>query len=70
MGKQRPGDPSLMMTGSSRPPGEERKKYPWKCSVCGGEVAKGTIGGPLPDCDGAIWLIEGVPAAVCDQCPE
>lgn len=59
-----------MMSRMDFPPADKRKKYPSKCSVCGGSVTEGTVDIPLPDRDGTIRLIEGVPAGVCDQCHE
>lgn len=52
------------------PPPAQRKKYPSTCSVCGGAVTEQRIDIPLPDLEGTIRLIEGVPAGVCDQCNE
>lgn len=52
------------------PEPDKRRTYPSKCSVCGGTVTEGTVNISLPDPDGTIRLIEGVPAGVCDQCHE
>lgn len=49
------------------PPPEKREIYPDKCSVCGGTVTEETVDVPLPDRDGTIRLIQGVPAGVCDH---
>lgn len=59
-----------MMSDMEFPPRDKRKKYPSKCSVCGGKVTESTVDIPLPDRGGTIRLIEGVPAGVCDQCHE
>ena len=59
-----------MMANMEFPAPEKRKKYPSKCSLCGGTVTESTVDMPLPDRDGTIRLIEGVSAGVCDQCHE
>lgn len=59
-----------MMKAMEFPSPEQLKKYPSKCSVCGGTVAERTIDIPLPDSEGTIRLIEEVPAGVCDECGE
>jgi YgiT-type zinc finger domain-containing protein len=59
-----------MMSDMEFPAPEKRKKYLSKCSVCGGTVTEGRVDVPVPDRDGRIRLIEGVPAGVCDQCHE
>ncbi|MDQ4144899.1 MAG: YgiT-type zinc finger protein [Actinomycetota bacterium] len=51
-------------------PREERETYPETCYLCGGMVTKQVITISLPEADGRIRLIHGVPAGVCGQCHE
>lgn len=59
-----------MMTAMGMPPPQSRKQYPSKCSVCGGVVTEQVITVSVPDQEGRVRLIQGVPAGVCDQCHE
>ncbi|MGH2746658.1 MAG: YgiT-type zinc finger protein [Actinomycetota bacterium] len=52
------------------PAQEERETYPERCDLCGGTVSEQLVSLALPDRDGRVRIIEGVPAGVCDQCHE
>lgn len=49
---------------------EDRETYPQACDLCGGSVTERVVTLTLPDREGRIRIIEGVPAGVCDQCHE
>ena len=46
----------------------ERKRYPSRCDLCGGNVIEQVVTLTYPDPSGKVRVIEGVPAGVCDQC--
>ena len=48
----------------------ERKSYPSRCDLCGGEVVEEIVTLTYPDADGRVRVIEGAPAGVCQQCHE
>jgi YgiT-type zinc finger domain-containing protein len=58
------------MTIMRFPAPEQRETYPEKCDLCGGRVTEQVVTLSLPDPDGKIRIIHGVPAGVCDQCHE
>ncbi len=52
-------------------PPKNPKKYPSRCSVCGGEpVTEKVVTLVLPETDGTTRIVHGVPAGVCPQCGE
>lgn len=48
----------------------ERKAYPSRCDLCGGDVVEQIVTLTYPDPEGGVRVIEGVPAGVCQQCHE
>lgn len=48
----------------------ERKAYPSRCDLCGGEVVEEFVTLTYPDKQGGVRVIEGAPAGVCQQCHE
>lgn len=58
------------MEGMKFPAPEDRETYPVTCDLCGGAVTEQVATLTLPDSQGRIRIIEGVPAGVCDQCHE
>lgn len=52
------------------PPPEKRKKYPSRCSVCGGRVVERLETLSYPGPGELPRVITGVPAGVCEQCGE
>lgn len=48
----------------------EKKAYPSRCDLCGGDVAEEIVTLTYPDHDGGVRVIEGAPAGVCQQCHE
>lgn len=49
---------------------EERKAYPSRCDLCGGDVVEAIVTLTYPDAESRVRVIEGAPAGVCDQCHE
>jgi YgiT-type zinc finger domain-containing protein len=43
----------------------QRKEYPSECSLCRGSIEEQRVNLALPDRDGQIRIIDGVPAGVC-----
>lgn len=52
------------------PAPEDRETYPEMCYLCGGGITEQVVTLTLPDTEGRLRIIEGVPAGVCDQCHE
>jgi YgiT-type zinc finger domain-containing protein len=48
----------------------ERKAYPTRCDLCGGDVVEEIVTLTYPDKEGRVRVIEGAPAGVCQQCHE
>lgn len=48
----------------------ERKAYPSRCDLCGGEVVEEVVTLTYPAREGGVRVIEGAPAGVCQQCHE
>lgn len=48
----------------------ERKAYPSRCDLCGGEVVEESVTLTYPSREGKVRVIEGAPAGVCQQCHE
>lgn len=48
----------------------ERKAYPTRCDLCGGDVVEEIVTLTYPDKEGRVRVIEGAPAGVCQQCRE
>jgi len=49
-------------------PAEGRKEYPSSCDLCSGTITERRVNLPYPDKDGAVRLVKGATAGVCDQC--
>ncbi len=52
------------------PAPEDREVYPETCDLCGSDVAEQLVTLALPDREGRVRIIHGVPAGVCEQCHE
>lgn len=48
----------------------ERKVYPTRCDLCGGDIVEEIVTLTYPDRNGGVRVIEGAPAGVCQQCHE